>query len=177
MPVSGIAPGRGVDAHRPGWGAHAHRALSATSIRQVGYVPDAGLSELLGLCAADAAMRTVLLAHEQEGPALAAGAWLGGTRAALLMQSSGVGNCVAALSLIRTCRFPFLGIVTMRGEWGETNPVAAAHGPGRRPPTSRNAARSSRAWTIRRTRSRPSPPPLAWPSRARRRPRSSSASA
>ena len=130
MPVSGIAPGRGVDAHRPGWGAHAHRALSATSIRQVGYVPDAGLAELLGLCAADAAMRTVLLAHEQEGPALAAGAWLGGTRAALLMQSSGVGNCVAALSLIRTCRFPFLGIVTMRGEWGETNPWQLPMGQG-----------------------------------------------
>ena len=33
-------------------------------------------------------MRTVLLAHEQEGPALVAGAWLGGERAALLMQSS-----------------------------------------------------------------------------------------
>ena len=114
----------------PGWGAHAHRALGAAGVRQVGYVPDAGLSELLGLCAADAAMRTVLLAHEQEGPALAAGAWLGGERAVLLMQSSGVGNCVAALSLIRTCRFPFLALVTMRGEWGETNPWQLPMGQG-----------------------------------------------
>ena len=105
-----------------GWGVHAHRALQAAGVRQVAYVPDAGLSALLGLCAADESMRTVLLAHEQEGPALAAGAWLGGERAALLMQSSGVGNCVAALSLIRTCRFPLLALVTMRGEWGETNP-------------------------------------------------------
>ena len=113
-----------------GWGVHAHRALGAAGIRQVGYVPDAGLSELLGLCAADAAMRTVLLAHEQEGPALAAGAWLGGERAALLMQSSGAGNCVAALSLISTCRFPFLALVTMRGEWGETNPWQLPMGQG-----------------------------------------------
>ncbi len=38
------------------------------------------------------------------------------------MQSSGVGNCVNMLSLISNCRFPFLTIVTMRGEWGEFNP-------------------------------------------------------
>ena len=125
-----VAPERGADASRPGWGVHAHRALGAAGVRQVGYVPDGGLSELLRLCAADEAMRTVLLAHEQEGPALVAGAWLGGERAALLMQSSGAGNCVAALSLIRTCRFPFLGIVTMRGEWGETNPWQLPMGQG-----------------------------------------------
>ena len=113
-----------------GWGAHAHRALRAAGISQVAYVPDAGLAELLALCAADETMRTVLLAHEQEGPALAAGAWLGGERAVLLMQSSGVGNCVAALSLIRTCRFPFLALVTMRGEWGETNPWQLPMGQG-----------------------------------------------
>ena len=114
----------------PGWGTHAHRALRGAGIGQVAYVPDAGLSELLRLCDTDETMRTVLLAHEQEGPALAAGAWLGGERAVLLMQSSGAGNCVAALSLIRTCRFPFLSIVTMRGEWGETNPWQLPMGQG-----------------------------------------------
>ena len=113
-----------------GWGARAPRALQAAGVRQVGYVPDGGLSALLGLCEADGTMRTVLLAHEQEGPALVAGAWLGGERAALLMQSSGVGNTVAALSLLRTCRFPFLSIVTMRGEWGETNPWQLPMGQG-----------------------------------------------
>ncbi|HEX7198028.1 MAG TPA: hypothetical protein VF213_01035, partial [Dongiaceae bacterium] len=53
---------------------------------------------------------------------LAAGAWLGGQRAVLLIQSSGVGNCVNMLSLIATCRFPLLVLVTMRGEWAEFNP-------------------------------------------------------
>jgi sulfopyruvate decarboxylase TPP-binding subunit len=38
------------------------------------------------------------------------------------MQSSGVGNCVNMLSLIRACRFPILMLVTMRGEWEEFNP-------------------------------------------------------
>ena len=122
--------GRGADNQHAGWGGDAHRALRAAGVRQIAYVPDAGLSALLALCEADETMRTVLLAHEQEGPALAAGAWLGGERAALLMQSSGAGNCVAALSLIRTCRFPFLSIVTMRGEWGETNPWQLPMGQG-----------------------------------------------
>ena len=100
--------------------------MRAAGVRQVAYVPDAGLSALLDLCAADETMLTVLLAHEQEGPALAAGAWLGGEAPA----QSAVGNCVAALSLIRTCRFPFLALVTMRGEWGETNPWQLPMGQG-----------------------------------------------
>ena len=53
---------------------------------------------------------------------MAAGAWLGGERCALLMQSSGVGNCINMLSLARTCRFPLLMLITMRGEWEEFNP-------------------------------------------------------
>jgi sulfopyruvate decarboxylase TPP-binding subunit len=38
------------------------------------------------------------------------------------MQSSGVGNCVNMLSLMASCRFPLLTLVTMRGEWAEFNP-------------------------------------------------------
>ena len=64
----------------------------------------------------------VLLASEEEGVGLAIGAWLGGERTALLMQSSGVGNCINAFAALRTCGVPLLMIVTMRGEWGETNP-------------------------------------------------------
>ena len=53
---------------------------------------------------------------------LLAGAWLGGQRGVLLMQSSGVGNCINMMSLARVCRFPLLVLVTMRGQWGEFNP-------------------------------------------------------
>ena len=91
-------------------------------IRQVGYVPDAGHARLIERCKADNDIRDVVLSTEEEGVALAAGAWLGGQRSALLMQSSGVGNCINMLSLINTCRFPFLTFITMRGEWAEFNP-------------------------------------------------------
>ena len=91
-------------------------------IRQVGYVPDAGHARLIDRCRADPDIRDVVLTTEEEGVALAAGAWLGGERSALLMQSSGVGNCINMLSLMRTCRFPLLMLITMRGEWEEFNP-------------------------------------------------------
>jgi sulfopyruvate decarboxylase alpha subunit len=97
-------------------------ALKEGGIRQVGYVPDAGHARLIELCQADPEIRAVGLTSEEEGVALAAGAWLGGERAALLMQSSGVGNCVNMLGLTKTCRFPLLMLVTMRGEWAEFNP-------------------------------------------------------
>ena len=104
------------------WPADIHAALSAAEVRQVAYVPDAGHSRLIALCGADPRMRMVPLTSEEEGVGLAAGAWLGGERSVLLMQSSGVGNCINALALIESCRFPFLTLVTMRGEFGEFNP-------------------------------------------------------
>ena len=106
----------------PGWPHEIYRALKAADIRQVSYVPDAGHRSLIELAHADPAIETTVLTTEEEGIALAAGAWLGGQRAVLLMQSSGVGNCINMLSLIATCRFPLLALVTMRGEWGEFNP-------------------------------------------------------
>ena len=106
----------------PAWPAAIHRELKSWAVRQVAHVPDAGHTQLINLCAADKAMRVVPLTTEEEGVALLAGAWLGGERGVLLMQSSGVGNCINMLSLTRTCRLPLLAIVTMRGEFGEFNP-------------------------------------------------------
>ena len=104
------------------WPDRLFEVLKAADIRQVAYVPDAGHARLIERCKEDPAIRDVVLTTEEEGIALGAGAWLGGQRAALLMQSSGVGNCVNMLSLIRTCRFPLFMLVTMRGEWEEFNP-------------------------------------------------------
>lgn len=104
------------------WPDDIFQALVDLNVRQVGYVPDAGHTRLIESCNAANGMRAVSLTTEEEGVAMLAGAWLGGQRGALLMQSSGVGNCINMLSITRTCRLPLLMIVTMRGEWGETNP-------------------------------------------------------
>ena len=104
------------------WPDRIHAVFGRAGIRQVAYVPDAGHARLIALCRDDASMRDVALTTEEEGVALAAGAWLGGQRSALLMQSSGVGNCVNMLAMTQSCRFPLLMLVTMRGEFEEFNP-------------------------------------------------------
>src|SRR6201988_2539288 len=104
------------------WQDQVYEALKRAGVRQLSYVPDAGDARLIERAHADNEMQAVVLTTEEEGVAMAAGAWLGGQRAVLLMQSSGVGNCVNMLSLIRHCRFPMLMLITMRGEWEEFNP-------------------------------------------------------
>jgi sulfopyruvate decarboxylase alpha subunit len=104
------------------WRDEIFAALKAARIQQVGYVPDAGHARLIDLCREDPEIRAVPLTTEEEGVALAAGAWLGGQRPVLLVQSSGIGNCINMLSLTKTCRFPFVMLVAMRGEWAEFNP-------------------------------------------------------
>ena len=104
------------------WPARIYDTLKRAGVTQVAYVPDGGHARLITLLQADPAFAAIPLTTEEEGVALLAGAWLGGARGALLMQSSGVGNCVNMLSLVKTCRFPLLLLVTMRGEWGEFNP-------------------------------------------------------
>jgi sulfopyruvate decarboxylase alpha subunit len=105
----------------PTWADEVHAMLRAAEIRQVALVPDAGHARLIRLCEADKTMRVVRLTTEEEGVALLAGAWLGGEKGVLLMQSSGVGNCINLLSLPLAAAMPLLMLVTMRGDHGEFN--------------------------------------------------------
>ena len=104
------------------WPDQVFEVLKGAGVKQVAYVPDAGHARLIERVESDPGIRSIVLTTEEEGVALACGAWLGGERAVLLMQSSGVGNCVNMFSLVANCRFPFLTLVTMRGEWAEFNP-------------------------------------------------------
>jgi sulfopyruvate decarboxylase alpha subunit len=106
----------------PDWPLAIYRTLREADVTQASYVPDAGHARLIRSLHEDEGVRTTVLTTEEEGIALSAGAWLGGARAVLLMQSSGVGNCINMLSLTASCRIPLLTLVTMRGEWAEFNP-------------------------------------------------------
>ena len=113
-----------VELQRPDspWAPILSDAFVAADVRHVTYVPDAGHARLITMLRETPGIATTVLTTEEEGVAIAAGAWAGGQRAALLMQSSGVGNCVNMLSMIASCRMPFLAVVTMRGEFSEFNP-------------------------------------------------------
>lgn len=110
------------------WPAAIYQHFKRAGIRQVGYVPDSGHSRLIELCIQDPDIQDVVLTTEEEGVGLVAGASLGGQRSALLMQSSGVGNCINMFSIIKNCGFPCFILVTMRGEFGEFNPWQVAMG-------------------------------------------------
>ncbi len=104
-----------------GWAEDVFDVLVSAGVRQAAYVPDMGLKTLIELCIADESMTTVALTTEEEGLGLLCGAWLGGDRGVLMMQSSGVGNCINMFSLTRACEIPLLMIVTMRGQYKEFN--------------------------------------------------------
>ncbi|MCC7288582.1 MAG: phosphonopyruvate decarboxylase [Burkholderiaceae bacterium] len=103
------------------WQEAIFKTLKHGGVRQIAYVPDAGHAHAIQRAAADPDIEDIVLTTEEEGVALCAGAWLGGQRAVLLMQSSGVGNCVNMFSLLAAADFPFLALVTMRGEFAEFN--------------------------------------------------------
>jgi len=103
------------------WQDDLYEELKKANVTQFCYVPDAGHSVLIDRSLADPEVHSIGLTSEEEGVAMLAGADLGGARGVLLMQSSGVGNCINMLSLIKGSRFPFLAIVSMRGEFGEGN--------------------------------------------------------
>jgi sulfopyruvate decarboxylase alpha subunit len=113
---------RAMSSREPSWPDRLHEVLRENEVRQVAYVPDSGHARLIELVRADKRMRAIPCTTEEEGVALAVGAWLGGDRAVLLTQSSGVGNCINMLGMIAECRVPLPMLVTMRGEWGEFNP-------------------------------------------------------
>ncbi len=103
------------------WRDQVFQVFQDHDIKQVYHVPDAGHSRLIEACQKSNSIRTLALTTEEEAIPLAAGAWLGGQRSATLMQSSGVGNTINLLGLTKTLRFPFLTLITMRGEPGEFN--------------------------------------------------------
>ena len=116
-----------------GWQHDVYDVLRAHDVTQFSYVPDAGHIILIDLSIADNDVHAIALTTEEEGIALAAGADLGGARSVLLMQSSGVGNCVNFLSLMKGGKFPLLTLISMRGDFGEGNPWQMAMGQAVRP--------------------------------------------
>src|SRR5690606_29561535 len=103
----------------PTWPDELYELLRQQGVTQFAYVPDAGHRVLIDRSLADPDVHSVALTTEEEGVGLLAGAHLGGARGVLLMQSSGAGNCINFLSLVKGGNFPLLMLLSMRGEFGE----------------------------------------------------------
>ena len=110
------------DEEAPSWQDQILPILKSFDVRHLVYVPDAGHATAIREAEKDNGITSLALTTEEEGIGYLSGAWLGGERGALLMQSSGVGNCLNTLALQAMTRFPLLMLVTMRGDWAEFNP-------------------------------------------------------
>ena len=95
------------------WHQDIFDVLESQGINLIAHVPDAGHAPLIRKCSARNTMDVVTLTTEEEGVGLLCGAWAGGRKGVLLMQSSGVGNCINALALPVICRVPFLSIISI----------------------------------------------------------------
>jgi sulfopyruvate decarboxylase alpha subunit len=107
----------------PRWASAVCAGVHAAGSRDVVYVPDNPLSFVLGELADNYGdVRRVLAMREEEAFGIAAGLYLGGRRPTVLLQSSGLGNSLNAItSLVLPYQIPMLIVVSMRGDAGEWN--------------------------------------------------------
>lgn len=109
------------------------RALKEERVRSLVHVPDAVLQPILDLAAAEPAFDVMNVTREEEGVGIVAGHHIGGRRSVLLLQSSGLGNALNALSShVIPFRIPCPMIVSLRGEIGDRNVAQVPFGAGLR---------------------------------------------
>src|SRR5438046_10634066 len=88
----------------PSWSKHVADVLRRDGIRMYATVPDYVVSHVLEHLWADAECRVVPVTREEEGVGLLSGAWLAGTRGALLVEHRGLGHCMHALGAVHVAR-------------------------------------------------------------------------
>jgi sulfopyruvate decarboxylase alpha subunit len=111
------------------WAKHVADVLRRNDIRVFATVPDYIVSHVLEHLWSDPACRVVTVTREEEGVGLLSGAWLAGRRGALLMQNSGLGNCVNALASLNVAsQIPIVLVISHRGDLGEFNPAQVPMG-------------------------------------------------
>ena len=104
-------------------------ALRRNGIDLFATVPDYIVSQVLEHLWADDGCRVVTSTREEEGLGMLSGAFLAGKRGALLMQNSGLGNCINTLgSLNVASQIPVVLVISHRGDLGEFNPAQVPMG-------------------------------------------------
>ena len=100
------------------WQEELYELLRSNDVNLFCYVPDCGHKTLINKSIEDPDVISVPLTTEEEGGAMCAGCHLGGTKSVLLMQSSGVGNCVNMFALLKKRSVSFRYIDhNARGVW------------------------------------------------------------
>ena len=105
-----------------GWDDIVLKVLKQNEVRLVTYVPDRVLTSLIAKIQADSFFTAFATTREEEAIGVLAGAWMGGMRGTLLMQTSGFATLANVLaSLIVPNQIPAIMFVSERGTLGEFN--------------------------------------------------------
>lgn len=111
------------------WEETLRQGFKANGIQLICYLPDITMSDLIDLLLKDDSFKVVPLTREEEGVGILAGGFMGGMRGAMLLQSTGLGNSINALtSLSIPQQLPFLMLMNPRGDLGEPNPFQVPMG-------------------------------------------------
>jgi sulfopyruvate decarboxylase alpha subunit len=104
------------------WHEVVRDTLKTNQVRLVTYVPDNVLKPLIAGLHADPFFKVFPSAREEEAVGIVAGAWMGGLRGIVLMQTSGFATLANVLaSLPVAFQIPVLMMVSERGTLGEFN--------------------------------------------------------
>ena len=104
------------------WSATFLNALKDNDVRLVTYVPDNVLTPLIQGITDDNYFISVGATREDEAIGVLAGAWMGGMKGVVLMQTSGFALIANALaSLVVPSQIPVIMVVSERGTLGEFN--------------------------------------------------------
>lgn len=113
----------------PSWSRSLAALLKRNGIRLFATVPDYIVGQVLEHLWADEECTVITATREEEGLGILSGAYLAGSRGSLLMQNSGLGNCVNALaSLNIAAQIPVVLVISHRGDLGEFNPAQVPMG-------------------------------------------------
>jgi sulfopyruvate decarboxylase alpha subunit len=108
--------------HEATWHETVLATLKSNNVKLVVYVPDKVFTPLIKALHADTFFTTFAATREEEAIGIITGAWMGGMRGAVLMQTSGFGTVPNALaSLVVPSQIPALIFVSERGTLGEFN--------------------------------------------------------
>jgi sulfopyruvate decarboxylase alpha subunit len=108
--------------HAATWHETVLATLKSSNVKLVTYVPDKVFTPLIKALHADPFFITFAATREEEALGIVTGAWMGGMRGAVLMQTSGFATIPNALaSLVVPSQIPALIFVSERGTLGEFN--------------------------------------------------------
>src|SRR5512144_59711 len=104
------------------WHEVVRASLKANDVKLIIYVQDRVFTPLIAALHADKFFTTFAATREEEALGIVTGAWMGGLRGAILMQTSGFGTIPNALaSLVVPSQIPAIIFVSERGTLGEFN--------------------------------------------------------